>query len=386
MTEQRIKYLFERYFTDSCTENERLEFLLLTQEGEQDEALLKIMEECWDTYAPGREMPSDRGEKVFDRIVRPAPRVRYTRWAASVAAVLIACMAFIYFFEKTGKRPNSAPIVKTVVHDVSPGGNRAILTLVDGSTVVLDSAANGKVAQQGDVEVLKAQDGKLNYKGAGTASGAMAYNTISTPYGGKYQVTLNDGTRVWLNAVSELTFPTAFAGATREVSLKGEAYFEIAPNAAQPFVVKAGDSKVHVLGTHFNVMAYDEEDAVRTTLLEGAVRMAAGNMSKLLAVGQQGVWDRKDKLDVLPHADVEAAVAWKNGLFQFNSTGIQVIMRQIARWYNVKVIYASEGVKDESFSGSIPSNENVSEVLKMLEMTGTVHFEVADRTITVSDK
>jgi len=384
MTEQRIKYLFERYFTDSCTEDERLEFLSLIHEGQQDEALLKVMQECWDTYAPRERMPAGAGEKVFRRIVRPAPRAKYIRWAASAAAVLMACLAFVYFFKR--KPTASAPIVKAVIHDVSPGGNRAILTLVDGSTVVLDSAANGKVAQQGDVEVLKSQDGKLNYKGAVSGAEAMAYNTVSTPYGGKYQVTLIDGTKVWLNAVSSLTFPTAFTGATREVSLKGEAYFEVAPHAAQPFVVKVGDMKVQVLGTHFNIMAYDEEDAIRTTLLEGAVKVAAGGVSKPLAVGEQGVWDKRDKLEVLQDVDVEEAVAWKNGFFQFNSTGLQVIMRQVARWYNVKVVYAGEGIKGESFSGSIPSNEHVSQVLKMLEMTGTVHFDVTDRVITVHGK
>lgn len=386
MTEQRIRYLFERYFTDSCTESERLEFLQLAHEGQQDKMLLEVMQECWDAYGSHQPMPADTTEKVFDRIIPRPRRIGYARWLAGAAALVMACLAFLYFFRQKPKV--SAPLVRTVIHDVSPGGNRAILTLGDGSTIVLDSAANGELTRQGDIKVMKAQDGKLNYVGAGGTDGLaeMRYNTINTPYGGKYQVTLADGTKVWLNAVSSLTFPTDFTGAAREVSLKGEAYFEVAQNATKPFVVKVGDMKVNVLGTHFNIMAYDEEEAVRTTLLEGAVKVEAGNMNKLLSVGEQGVWNRTNKLEVLQNADVEAAVAWKNGFFQFHSADLEVIMRQVARWYNVQVVYAGNDVKDESFSGSIPSNENVSQVLKMLEMTGTVQFEVTDRTITVRGK
>lgn len=386
MTEQRIRYLFERYFTDSCTESERLEFMQLTHEGQQDEILLKVMQECWDAYGSHQPMPADMTERVFDRIVPRPRRVGYFRWLAGVAALVMTCLAFLYFFRQ--KPRVSAPLVKTIVHDVSPGGNRAILTLGDGSTIVLDSAANGELTRQGDVRVMKAQDGKLNYVGAGKVDEAvvMRYNTINTPYGGKYQVTLADGTKVWLNAVSSLTFPTDFTGAAREVSLKGEAYFEVAQNAAKPFIVKVGDMKVNVLGTHFNINAYDEEDAIRTTLLEGAVKVEAGNRSLPVKMGEQGVWNKIDKLQLKQNADLEAAVAWKNGFFQFNSTDLQVIMRQVARWYNVQVVYAGDDVKDESFSGSIPSNENVSQLLKMLEMTGTVQFEVTDRTITVRGK
>lgn len=384
MTEQRIRYLFDRYFTDSCTESERLEFLQMIREGRQDAVFLSVMQECWDRYAPEGQLPDEVGERVFERVVRPRrrPDSHRWRWLVGVAALLAGCMAFIYFF-KPG-HPASAPVAHTVVHDVGPGGNRAILKLADGSTIVLDSAANGRLAQQGDVKVIKTQDGKLNYERAGQADmSVLNYNTVSTPHGGKYQVTLADGTKVWLNAVSELTFPTAFTGATREVSLKGEAYFEVAPSPAHPFVVKVNDMKVNVLGTHFNIMAYDDEEAVRTTLLEGAVRVEGGAVSRSLAVGEQGVWNKKEKLYVLKDVDLEEVMAWKNGIFQYNRTNLPVIMRQIARWYNVEVRYMDNEVIGESFSGSVPCNENVSQMLKLLEMTGTVKFEVNDRTITV---
>ena len=387
MTEQRIRYLFDRYFTDSCTESERLEFLQVIREGRQDTVFLTVMQECWDRYAPEGRLPDEAGERVFEQVVRPRRRLGNGRWrwAASAAALLAACFGFLYLFKP--KQPVTVPVARTVVHDVGPGGNRAILKLADGSTIVLDSAANGKLAEQGDVKVVKMQDGKLHYESTGQAAlPALRYNTVSTPYGGKYQVTLTDGTKVWLNAVSELTFPTAFVGATREVSIKGEAYFEVAPDAAHPFVVKVNDMKVDVLGTHFNIMAYDDEEAVRTTLLEGSVRVGGGAVSRSLTAGEQGVWNKKDKLDVLKEVDVEEVMAWKNGLFQYSRTGLPVIMRQIARWYNVQVRYVDSDVTSESFSGSIPCNENVSQVLKLLEMTGTVKFEVIGRTITVREK
>ena len=390
MTEQRIRYLFERYFTDSCTESERLEFLRMIHEGGQDDAFLDVLQECWNVYAPGRQMPEDAGRRVLDAIIRPRPgKVSFLsrgrmRWLAGAAALILACLVFLYLL--TRKEPAGAPLAKAVIHDVMPGGNRAILTLADGKTIILDSAANGDLVQQGGVKVIKMQDGKLGYEGAGDADRAVRYNTISTPYGGKYQVTLTDGTKVWLNAASTLVFPTVFTGAAREVSLKGEGYFEVSRNASQPFVVKVGDLKVDVLGTSFNIMAYDDEEAVRTTLLEGAVKVGAGRVSRALTVGEQGVWNKKDKMEVVPDADTEEAIAWKNGLLQFHSAGLPVIMRQLTRWYNVQIVYASEEIKNESFSGSIPSNENISQVLKMLELTGTVHFDVAGRTITVRNK
>jgi len=384
MTEQRIRYLFERYFTDSCTESERLEFLQLIHEGREDDAFMEVLQDCWDIYAPERPMPEASGRRVLNNIIRP--RVIRMPWMVGVAALLLLLMVSGYLLRDYFphiKKTGGMPVAKTVIHDVAPGGNRALLTLADGKTIVLDSAANGKLAQQGDVKVIKMQDGRLGYEGVGAAEEEMRYNTISTPYGGKYQVTLTDGTKVWLNAASTLVFPTVFKGATREVSLKGEGYFEVARNASKPFVVKVGDMQVDVLGTSFNIMAYEDETAVRTTLLEGSVRVGAGEVSRALEVGEQGVWDKNGKMEVIHDADVEQAVAWKNGLIQFHSAGMAVIMRQLTRWYNVQVVYASESIKNESFSGSIPSSENISQVLKMLELTGTVHFDVTGQMVTV---
>jgi len=391
MTEQRIRYLFERYFMDSCTESERLEFLQMIHEGGEDDAIMEVLQDCWNVYAPERPMPEASGKRVLDNIMRPRrskilPRTVRMRRMAGVAALLLLLVVSGYllrgYFPGT-KKTGGMPVAKAVVHDVAPGGNRAILTLADGKTIVLDSVANGKLAQQGGVKVIKMQDGRLGYEGAGAKEEEVRYNTISTPFGGKYQVVLTDGTKVWLNAASTLVFPTVFKGGTREVSLKGEGYFEVARNASMPFVVKVGDMRVDVLGTSFNIMAYEDEAAVRTTLLEGAVRVGAGGVSRALEIGEQGVLDKRGAMEVIHDADVEQAVAWKNGLLQFHSADMAVIMRQMARWYNVQVVYASEDIRNESFSGSIPSSENISQVLKMLELTGTVHFDVTGQIITV---
>jgi ferric-dicitrate binding protein FerR (iron transport regulator) len=391
MTEERIRYLFERYFTDSSTDTERQEFLLMIRDGGQDDLFMEVLEDCWNQYAPKGQMPEAADKRVLDNIMRPRhyrlhPRFVKMRKVIGTAAVLLLLMISGYllrgYFSAT-RNTVQAPLAKTVLHDVAPGGNKAILTLADGKTIVLDSAANGKLAQQGGVKVIKLQDGRLGYESAGAAKDEVRYNTISTPFGGKYEVVLTDGTKVWLNAASSLVFPTAFKGARREVSLTGEGYFEVAHNASQPFVVKVGDMRVDVLGTSFNVMAYEDEAAVRTTLLEGYVRVEEKEISRALEVGEQSVWDRRGKIEVIHDADVEQAVAWKNGLIQFHSAGMPVIMRQIARWYNVQVVYGSEDIKNESFSGSIHSSENVSQVLKMLELTGTVHFDVTGRIITV---
>lgn len=359
MTEQRIRYLFDRYFTDRCTEAERLEFLQLTEGGAYDEELLQVMEECWARYG-GRK------------------RGRGRRQLMAAAALVLVCVTGVFLFTRKDISKSIAVVVP-VAHDVAPGGKRAVLTLTGGQQIVLDSAADGRLAQQGNVRIMKLADGKLDYHGGDEEDG-LRFNTISTPNGGQYQVTLTDGTRVWLNAASTLTYPTAFRGHQREVRLQGEAYFEVVHNAGQPFVVSVGDMKVDVLGTDLNIMAYAEEGAIRTTLLSGKVKVA----EKLLAPGEQASWEN-GKVVVDRDADVEAAVAWKNGMLQFNSAGIRTVMRQIARWYDVEVVYDGD-IKDEHFSGSIPSNERVSAVLKMLEMTNTVRFEVEGHRITVRSK
>jgi ferric-dicitrate binding protein FerR (iron transport regulator) len=277
--------------------------------------------------------------------------------------------------------------------DIAPGSEKAVLTLADGSTIILDNAANGNVAQQGGTKIIKLDNGQLAYDAGRNThrrvlSGELLYNTISTPRGGQYQITLPDGTKVWLNAASSIKFPTAFSGSTREVEMTGEAYMEIAKNSKQPFRVKANGTEIQVLGTSFNINAYSDEEAVKTTLIEGRVRVSSLKSNVILKPGQQArialavSSDQQAKgITVVNDADIQQALAWKNSLFKFNDASIEVIMRQLARWYNLDVVY--EGNVTKTFLATIPRNVPISQVLEALEITGAVKFKVEANKVTV---
>lgn len=311
--------------------------------------------------------------------------------AAAVILILFTAGYFLWTGRTTEKEITKAPPAKpSIQQDIAPGGNKAILTLVDGSTIILDSASNGIISQQGNVKVQKLDNGLLAYTINGTQiteKDAAFYNTISTPRGGQYQVTLADGTKVWLNAASSVRFPVIFTGTERKVEITGEAYLEVAKNKAMPFRVKAGSTEVEVLGTHFNVNAYDDEAAVKTTLLEGLVKVSVpalgtGQSPRFLQPGQQAGVNKEGKINVMNNADTEEAVAWKNGRFQFKSADLKTILRQIARWYDVEVVY--NGNVNLHFTGQLTRNDNVSKVFEKLALTGEVHFRIDGKRIIVS--
>jgi transmembrane sensor len=269
---------------------------------------------------------------------------------------------------------------------ILPGGNKAVLTLADGKQITLDEAGNGKLAEQSGITVTKTKNGQLVYTASPSAVTAKgpAMNMIATPKGGQYQVNLPDGTKVWLNAASSLRYPTAFTAGVRQVSLTGEAYFEVAKvRPEMPFKVLTTTQTVEVLGTHFNVNSYTDEPAIKTTLLEGAVKVispSAAVKELILKPGQQSVL-RGDRLNV---ADVneEEVIAWKNGMFRFRDADLQTVMRSVARWYDVQVNY--EGTLPvRQFSGEIHRNINLSEVLDILSFF-KVHFRVDGKTIIVT--
>jgi ferric-dicitrate binding protein FerR (iron transport regulator) len=308
------------------------------------------------------------------------------KYAAAVLVLVAAAISLVQAFYPINKDAGLAQ--KTEMRQAGPdpaldirsGGNKARLTLADGSVIMLQEVANGTLQEQNGVKILK-QDGRLTYQfSAKAGKGAVAYNTIATPVGGQYMVVLPDGSKVWLNSASSLRFPTFFAGKARSVDLHGEAYFEVAQNKKNPFRVKAGATTVEVLGTHFNVMAYPDEHAANTTLLEGSVKVSHGVASRILVPGQQAQISRGIKLVAV---DVAEAVAWKNGLFQFNNTDLGSIMRQLQRWYGIEVAYVDE-VQSQHFTGLISRNTALSQVLKMLEVSGDIRFDLRDRKVTVS--
>lgn len=286
-------------------------------------------------------------------------------WWAAAAMLVITAGAWYYH---RSNQPAPTIVAAAAVKDVAPGGNRAMLTLSDGSQIPLDSAGNGVLAQQGNTRITKLSNGQLAYQSAG-ATDKVLYNTMSTPLGGQYKLILPDGTTVWLNAGSSIYYPTAFTGSERKVTITGEAYFEVAQNEKMPFFVKANNTTVAVLGTHFNINAYKDEASTNTTLLEGAVKIITPQQQQTLKPGQQArVTATGQGIQVVDHVDLLQTIAWKNGFFYFNDADVPTVMRQLARWYNVEVKYEGD-IPERAFTGEIGRNLTLSQVLKGLAKT-----------------
>jgi len=298
----------------------------------------------------------------------------FTRIAAAACIIGLLVVGSWVWFQSNSKKEiaHTNPTQKYYNNDSAAGGDKAILKLADGSTIILDDAQDGALAQQGNAKVIKL-NGKLSYN-ASSATNKAVYNTISTPAGGKYEIELADGSHVWLNAASSLHFPTAFIGKERRVEITGEAYLEVARNKTMPFLVTVNGSEIQVLGTHFDVMAYNNETSLKTTLLEGAIKFVRENKSSVLKPGEQLQLSENGALKVVTGVDVEEAIAWKNGLFDFNGADIGTVSRQLERWYAVKFVY--DQTFDDQFYAKIPRSTKLSEVLKLLELTEKVHFEI----------
>lgn len=303
---------------------------------------------------------------------------------AVAASILILLSVGAYYGLK--KSDTSADYAHNLKNDIQPGGDKAILTLANGKQIILANTGNGFLAQQGSTRINKTANGQVVYVSApNIKSNDTSYNTITTPAGGQYAIILPDSSKVYLNASSSLRFPAIFARNLRTVSLTGEAYFEVAHNKNKPFRVLTKGQTVEVLGTHFNINAYNDEKAIKTTLLEGSVRVSAAGQMALLSPGEQSqlAYAGSKSISVIPNADVDEAVAWKNGLFQFNKADIKTVMRQMARWYNVEVVYQGE-IKDRVFSGSIYRSLSASKALELLSLTD-VHFVIEGKKIIVSE-
>jgi len=308
--------------------------------------------------ALGRQAPA------IPMAARPSLTRRLVRWTAAAAVLAaIATGAYFGFF-----RPRHGDLTQTPAiaqNDVAaPTGAKTTLTLAGGQIIILDSVKNGNLARQGNTQIAKLSSNQLAYQPSpGTTT--VAYNLLSTAKGGQTMVTLADGTKVWLNALSSLRFPTAFAGGGREVELTGEAYFEVAKNAAQPFKVRAGRHEIEVLGTSFDVNAYLDEPDLITTLFQGAVRIHG----RTLAPGEQAAVDKGGQLCVRKDIDADEVLAWKNGEFVFNRTDMTAILRQVARWYDVDIVSPAQPVT-RTFSGIVSRGSNLSEVMKIFENAG----------------
>lgn len=391
----RLSYLFKSYYNKTATKQE-IEELFQLLDTTSDDELAAVTREAWDGLQTEESFfNSDKSLEILNRILPAGDSVNSLEEETIVdngmgwpsifsrslaAAILILISVGTYFWLRPAPEPK-AKLFSKVFHDVPPGGNRAALTLSNGRIIILDSAQNGIIVKMASFEVNKTKDGQLVYHVFENNTQKSGLNTLSTPRGGQYQVVLPDGSKVWLNAASSIKFPSVFKGKIREVELKGEAYFEVAKNVAMPFKVKSARAQIEVLGTHFNVRAYPDEKIMKTTLVEGAVKITSGNLSNVLKPGEQAVLNGYKGIKVINEVDADVETAWKDGLFQFKDASIEEIMRQAALWYNLKISFEGE-IPQRYFTGKISRNVKASEFLNMLKYTG-VKFRIESGNIIV---
>lgn len=389
--EARLIYLFQRHMNGSLSPEEERELHDWAESSADNQQLLRDMTDPDYREQGIRNLQHFDVEPALQRVKsqrrKPVSRsIYFYRYAAAAACVIAICFAGYHFYNSRPAIHPTQPITRS--NDIQPGTNKAILTLADGSKISLSDAADGKLAEQAGIQITKTADGELVYKVVkpGASDHQPAYNTVATPNGGQHQIVLEDGSKVWLNAASSLKFPSTFEGAAnRMVELHGEAYFEIAKDATHPFMVKTDQQEVKVLGTQFNINSYPEEASTRTTLLEGAVSVTVTNLPgsgpQLLKPGQQAVVKAGSIQVIL--VDTEEETAWKNGLFSFNGEDFKTVMRMISRWYDVDVAYEYDPGALH-IGGEVSRKRNITEVLKMLEVTGDVKFKIKGRMITVT--
>lgn len=412
MNSSRRTYLFYRHFDGTATPGERLELAELLQGVENETAIHQLMEEAWETFSHRREVfQEEQSRRMLESILgqnRPGPdwevenETEYAdepvflwRRISIAVSVLLALGIALYYFKQPTKKSNGQSVAKSIAPtDIQPGGNRALLTLSDGHTIELDHVSKGILTRQGDVSVIKTGEGHLAYEVGKDAKPAGAgYNVLKTPRGGQYHLVLPDGSGVWLNAASSIRYPTAFDRHARRVEINGEAYFEISKMTARdetgrkhrvPFVVKVNDMEVEVLGTHFNINAYSDAGSVKTTLLEGSVRIKKGGRKSLLQPGQQADVTQRSAAIRIKDVDVRQSIGWKDGYFRFEKAGLEEIMRELTKWYDVEVRYDGK-LPDRKFTGEIPRSATLSEVLEILEIS-KVHLDIAGKEVLVKQQ
>lgn len=381
----RLHELLEVYLRDSCTDDEEQELLAIIRQGRHGEYIRDFIQTWVDSNTSAQEdmLTPGRSEEIFNNVIMagarlPAKRMFSWRKAAAAAAIMIGLAAGIYFLghQKTESTPHVVAQVP-FEEDISPGKSGAILTLGDGSKVVLDSSQNGMITIQGNAAV-DIENGVVSYALVG-ADTAVVFNTMTTPRGRKYRLVLADGSVIWLNSESAVTFPTSFPGNERMVTIEGEAYFEVARHIDKPFIVKIGDrQKIRVLGTQFNINAYENESVIKTTLIKGSIQVEArGGDKVMLQPGQQATVAEFGSIKTRNNTDLEEVMAWKNGFFHFQNADIKTVMRQLSRWYDVEVSYPAV-LPDWSFTGEIGETLTLKEVLDGLAFTN-IKFKIDGR-------
>lgn len=393
---QRISYLISAYLRKSITTEEHDELdewvgasdenMLIFEELTDEEKMKKALDFIQEADAE-KSLNKVKSQLVFAKYYSPRPL--FSRgWHYAAAACLLLVAGFAWFAFNKKDKDKSDGIVVTQPQDLQPGSiDKAILTLDDGSTIILDQARDGKLASQGASEITK-HDGQLNYSSIANATQtAVLYNTVTTPRGGSYPLTLSDGTKIWLNASSSIRFPAVFNENERRVAITGEVYFEVASVKGKtgkvPFIVDVKDkgTSVEVLGTHFNINSYDDEPALKTTLLEGSVKVVKDAKASLLKPGQQAQVTDNGDIKTISNVDVDYVMAWKNGLFRFSNTDLRSIMNQMSRWYDVDIDYQTSA--NPGYTGLLRRDFPASKIIAVLEESGGAHFKIEGKKIIV---
>jgi transmembrane sensor len=380
---KRLQKLARKYLKGKLNASDQLEIDEWFSQEEQGE-----------TYADTNLTLDEHRRLLLERIhvtagiVAPETPVRslWIKYTAA-ASVLLLLSAGAYF--ALNQKPTIQQVVQATQRDIAPGGNKAILTLANGEKVQLTGAKNGLVATQGGVAIAKQSDGLIRYSSnqkEQTAEKPQMFNTIETPRGGKYKLTLADGTIAILDAASSIHYPVAFNSNERNVEITGQVYFEVVHNTAKPFKVRVKGQVIEDLGTKFNINAYDDESVIRTTLVEGSISLTRSSHTTILKQGQQAINTVTSAATNVVVADMEEAIAWKNDYFVFNNEPLESVMRKISRWYDVDIQYQNGQKINESYIGGLTRYANVSQVLKMLEITGDVRFEIRDKAIMIFPK
>ena len=380
MANHSLSYYVHRHAQGALTAEERETLIQMLRKPEYQDELTHILDSDWSFWETlGLELPESYAQVkqgVFQRIehptaARPSHRVHFlkTAWFRYAAAVILITGTVAYLWNTQKTKPAPIHTVAAVQDIPAPAVNRATITLANGQQIYLDSADSGILAVEGQTNIQKTEDGNIVYQGA-RARGPMQYNTLAVPRGSQVaSIVLSDGTKVFLNAASALKYPVAFTGNERRVEITGEAYFEVAKNTRQPFIVQTGMTEVTVLGTHFNVNAYDDEEVKKVTLIEGSVKVSSTSGNVVIKPGQQIEVTKDDQLSVNLNADVSQVTAWQKGMFVFTQIDLNSMLRQVSRWYNVDIEYRGT-IQSGTLSGVLSRRSPLSEIIKMLEGNG----------------
>lgn len=389
---QRLAYLYQQYIDGTCTEEELQEFFEYVRMPAMKQDLQELAEGHLRHIFPGNNLKEVNWDNMYSRIMQQEKPVAagkkgivkrlFTRSLVAAAVVILLASAGIWFLLMNKPQPDHQTIADRFKNDIPPGSNKAVLTLANGVCFTLHDMDDKSRQQLTSGNFLRLDSGELAYNNSGAATRTTGYNKLTIPRGGQFKLVLADGSRVWLNAASSITYPLTFAPGERKVAITGEAYLEVAKDAARPFKVIVNGMEIVVLGTKFNINAYSNEPVINTTLLEGAVKINKGANSCLLKPGEQLQVSPDGSFNVKTEVDTESVVAWKDGMFSFSDEDIASIMRQVNRWYDAQIVY--EARIPDHFIGTIPRNVQVSKLLTMLELTGRLRFRIEGRKITVA--